>query len=71
MGIESLSPGDKVQLSDGATAEVASGPKGETITVTVIDSPFGADQPGSKKDVDSDEIYGVFMDADLTVIRAL
>ncbi len=71
MGIESLKKGDKLQLSDGSTVEVAGPPEGGLVPVIVIDAPFGTERPGDTKKVDADDIYGVYSDASLGSIRAL
>ena len=71
MGAETLKPGDKVELSDGATAEVAGPLSNGVVPVTIIDSPFGTDTPGSNKQVDPDDIYGVFIDTAMSEVRAL
>ncbi len=56
MGAETLSAGDKVELSDGATAEVTGPLANGAVPVRVIDSPFGPDAPGATKQIDPDEI---------------
>jgi hypothetical protein len=71
MGVESLKPGDKVELSDGATAEVTATVENGQVPLRVIDSPFGPDIPGTEKNADPDEIFGVFTDDAMTVVRAL
>lgn len=71
MGAETLSAGDKVELSDGATAEVTGPLANGAVPVRVIDSPFGPDAPGATKQIDPDEIYGVFLDDAMTEVRAL
>ena len=71
MGAETLKAGDKVELSDGATAEVIGPLTGGVVPVRIIDSPFGSDTPGSDKQVDPDEIYGVFIDKAMSEVRAL
>ena len=72
MGAEALQPGDKVELSDGATAEVIGtlNTSGK-IPVRIIDSPFGPDAPGAEKNVDKDDIYGLFIDEAMTEVRSL
>lgn len=71
MGAEILKAGDKVELSDGATAEVTGQLADGAVPVTIIDSPFGPDAPGSSRQVDPDDIYGVFLDDSMTEMRAL
>jgi hypothetical protein len=72
MGVETLEIGNKLQLSDGSTVEVT-GPASSDgqVPVRVLDAPFGPDAPGADKKVDSDDIYGVYADDSLTVVRAL
>jgi hypothetical protein len=41
------------------------------VPVRIIDSPFGPDSPGADKQVDPDDIYGVFLDDAMTEVRAL
>ena len=71
MGAETLKAGDKVELSDGATAEVTGQLANGAVPVRIIDSPFGPDSPGADKQVDPDDIYGVFLDDAMTEVRAL
>jgi hypothetical protein len=71
MGLESLNKGDKLQLSDGATVEVAGAAQNGLVPVIVIDAPFGTEKPGDTKQVDADDIYGIYADASLSSIRAL
>ena len=72
MGVEALRVGDKLQMADGSTVEViaAVGAGGE-VPVRVLDAPFGPDAPGTDKQVDADDIYGVYTDDSLTSVRAL
>lgn len=71
MGAESLKAGDKVELANGATAEVTGPLADGVVPVAIIDSPFGPDKPGDAVQADPDDIYGVFLDAAMTEIRAL
>ena len=71
MGAESLKPGDKVELSDGALAEVTAVLGIGGVPIRIIDSPFGSDQPGSDKIADPDESFGVFIDDAMSEVRAL
>ena len=71
MGAEALKVGDRVELADGATAEVTGRLANGAVPVTIIDSPFGPDAPGSSKQIDPDDIYGVFLDDSMTEMRAL
>jgi hypothetical protein len=71
MGAESLKTGDKVELSDGAVAEVTGTLSNGGVPIRIIDSPFGSDQPGADKIADPDEIFGVFIDDAMSEVRAL
>mgnify|MGYP006919333565 CR=1 FL=1 len=71
MGAESLKAGDKIELSDGAVAEVTGALANGGVPVRIIDSPFGPDAPGADKVADPDEIFGVFIDDAMTEVRAL
>ncbi|MXY59649.1 MAG: hypothetical protein F4X54_09170 [Chloroflexi bacterium] len=71
MGAETLKAGDKVELANGATAQVAGPLAGGTVPVTIIDSPFGPESPGDSVQADPDDIYGVFLDEAMTEVRAL
>ncbi len=71
MGAETLKTGDKVELANGATAQVAGPLAGGTVPVTIIDSPFGPESPGASVQIDPDDIYGVFLDDAMTEVRAL
>ena len=71
MGAETLKTGDKVELANGATAQVAGPLAGGAVPVTIIDSPFGPESPGDAVQADPDDIYGVFMDEAMTEVRAL
>ncbi len=71
MGAETLNAGDKVELSNGATGEVAGPLANGVVPVRIIDSPFGPESPGDVRQADPDEIYGVFLDDSMTEIRAL
>ena len=71
MGAETLKAGDKVELANGATAEVTGPLAGGTVPVTIIDSPFGPESAGDSAQADPDDIYGVFLDAAMTEVRAL
>lgn len=71
MGAESLKAGDKVELANGATAEVTGPLADGVVPVAIIDSPFGPDKPGDVVQADPDDIYGVFLDAAMTEMRAL
>lgn len=71
MGAETLKAGDKVELSNGATAQVAGPLAGGTVPITIIDSPFGPESPGDAVQADPDDIYGVFLDEAMTEVRAL
>ena len=71
MGAETLKTGDKVELANGATAQVAGPLASGTVPVTIIDSPFGPESPGDSVQADPDDIYGVFLDEAMTEVRAL
>ena len=72
MGVQSLQGGNKLQLADGSTVEVTAMPEpGGQVPVRVVDAPFGPDEPGTDKNVDADDIYGVYARDSLTVVRAL
>ena len=72
MGVESLEKGHKIQIADGSTAEVLGPAEGNRqVPVRILDSPFGPDEPGTEKKVDSDEINGVYTDDSMTEVRAL
>ena len=71
MGAESLKSGDKIELSNGATAEVVGQLANGAVPVRIIDSPFGPESPGDEREADPDEIYGVFLDDSMTEVRAL
>ncbi|MEX2431600.1 MAG: hypothetical protein WD645_06755 [Dehalococcoidia bacterium] len=71
MGIESLKKGDKLQLSDGATVEVTGPAENGAVPVVFIDAPFGTEKPGDTKNVENVDIYGIYTDASLSVIRSV
>ena len=71
MGAETLKAGDKVELSNGATAEVTGAYANGSVPVRIIDSPFGPESPGDERQADPDEIYGVFLDDAMSEVRAL
>ena len=71
MGAETLKAGDKVELSNGATAQVTGPLSNGVVPVVVIDSPFGPDRAGDTRQADPDEIYGLFLDDAMTEVRAL
>ena len=71
MGAETLQTGDKVELANGATAQVTGPLASGAVPVTIIDSPFGPESPGANVQVDPDDIYGVFLDDAMTEVRAL
>lgn len=71
MGAETLKAGDKVELANGATAQVSGPLAGGAVPVTIIDSPFGPESPGDAVQADPDDIYGVFLDEAMTEVRAL
>ena len=71
MAADELKSGDKVELSDGATAEVTGPLTNGEVPVRIIDSPFGPDSPGTEKTVDKEVIYGLFIDDAMTEVRAI
>lgn len=71
MGAELLKVGDKIELSDGAVAEVTAVLINGGVPIRIIDSPFGTDAPGADKIADPDEIFGVFTDDAMSEVRAL
>ena len=71
MGAETLKAGDKVELANGATAQVTGPLAGGAVPVTIIDSPFGPESAGDAVRADPDDIYGVFLDEAMTEVRAL
>jgi hypothetical protein len=63
---EQLKVGNKVQLSNGATAEVISEPIGADVRIKYLDSPFDSDQVGKEETCSVDDILGHYTEDDTT-----
>lgn len=66
MKAEQLKVGNKVQLSNGATAEVIAAPVGAEVRLRYLDSPFDSDQVGKEETCSVDEILGHYTEDDTT-----
>ena len=66
MKAEQLKVGNKVQLANGATAEVIAEPVGADVRVRYLDSPFESDQVGKEETCSVDEILGHYTEGNMT-----
>ena len=71
MDLRGVGPGIKLQMDNGATAQVVQEPSadGRNVRVRYVDSPFEPSQVGMETVVTVDEIYGIYEDDGLGRVR--